>query len=316
MRTLKSAPLLLLLVCLVLQVFAVIIYAQKPTPKSTPQEKAKDKRMTAEEFEASLKFQRGTIILKHGMAVLNVPESYRYLDPEQTERLLVDGWGNRPGTDTLGMLVPSNVSVLGDESWGVVISYDEDGYVKDDEAEQINYDELLKTMKEDTLEGNEERRKAGYEPVELIGWAAPPRYDKASHKLYWAKELKFGDNTEHTLNYDIRALGRRGVLSLNAVATKDQLKTVEVAMQDVLKIVEFNQGHRYGDYVPGVDKVAAYGVGALIAGKLIAKAGLFKVILAGLLAAKKFVVIGLVAIGAFLKKLFSRKSESSEETEA
>ena len=26
--------------------------------------------------------------------------------------------------------------------------------------------------------------------MELVGWAAPPRYDKATHKLYWAKELK------------------------------------------------------------------------------------------------------------------------------
>jgi uncharacterized protein DUF2167 len=68
--------------------------------------------------------------------------------------------------------------------------------------------------------------------------------------------LSFGGETEHTLNYDIRALGRRGVLSLNAVASMDQLQAVEKDMKQVLSFVEFNDGHRYNDYVAGADKVA------------------------------------------------------------
>jgi uncharacterized membrane-anchored protein len=103
------------------------------------------------------------------------------------------------------------------------------------------------------------------------------------------------------------------VLSLNAVASAGQLKQVEAAMQDVLKIVEFNEGHRYSDYVPGVDKVAAYGLGALVAGKLAAKAGLFKVLLGALLAGKKFVLLGLAAVGALLWKFFKGKSGSQPE---
>jgi uncharacterized membrane-anchored protein len=35
--------------------------------------------------------------------------------------------------------------------------------------------------------------------VTLGGWAEPPSYDKATHKMYWAKELAFGTG-EHTLN--------------------------------------------------------------------------------------------------------------------
>jgi uncharacterized membrane-anchored protein len=268
----------------------------------------------SEEIASNLKFQQGEIKLKDGLATLKVPANFRYLDPDQTDTVLVKLWGNPPRQEkTLGMLFPAEISAASPESWGVVITYDEDGYVEDDEAASVNYNDLLKEMQEGTREANQERTKQGYEPVELIGWAAPPRYDQAAHKLYWAKELGFGTEPEHTLNYDIRALGRRGVLSLNAVASMSQLKTIEKDMQQVLGFVEFNQGHRYGDYVAGVDKVAAYGIGGLIAGKLAAKAGLFKLLL--VFAAKfwKLLIIAAAAIGVLVKKLLSgrRKEETA-----
>ena len=75
------------------------------------------------------------------------------------------------------------------------------------------------TVGSGSLAANEEREKQGFERVTLIGWAEPPSYDAAAHKLYWAKELAFADNPDHTLNYNIRVLGRRGVLVLNAYAS-------------------------------------------------------------------------------------------------
>ena len=272
----------------------------------------------SEEIASKLKFQNGEVKLKDGLATLKLPANFHYLDPDQTDTVLVKLWGNPPRQKkTLGMLFPAEIGPADPESWGVVITYDEDGYVKDDEAASINYDDLLKEMKEGMRKGNQERIKQGYEAIELIGWAAPPRYDKAAHKLYWAKELSFGGGPEHTLNYDIRALGRRGVLSLNAVASIDQLQAIEKDMREVLSFVEFNEGHRYGDYVAGVDKVAAYGIGALIAGTVAAKAGLFKLLLGALIAGKKFVIIALAALAAFLKKLFSgRRKEETEPSAA
>src|SRR6266581_5803290 len=94
----------------------------------------------------------------------------------------------------------------------------------------------------------------------------PPHYDSASHKLYWAKDLRFGGDSGRTLNYNIRVLGRRGVLVLNAVAAMDQLESVKRDMAKVIGFVEFNGGHRYADFIPGTDKVAEYGIAALIAG--------------------------------------------------
>jgi uncharacterized membrane-anchored protein len=93
------------------------------------------------------------------------------------------------------------------------------------------------------------------------------------------------------------------------------LSTVEADMQSVMGFVEFNEGHRYADFVPGADKVAAYGIGALVAGKVAAKVGLFKILLGALVAAKKFLVAGVVALLAFGKKLFGRRPADAAQQE-
>ena len=197
-----------------------------------------------------------------------------------------------------------------DDSWAVVITYSSDGHVSDDDAEETDFDELLKDMRKGTEEDNAERRKNQLATAELIGWAEPPHYEKATHKLYWAKELSFSDSKTQTLNYSIRALGRVGVLELNAVASTSQLGQVKAGMRDVLGFVEFTNGNRYTDYAEG-DKTAAYGIAALVAGGVAAKTGLLKGIFLALLAAKKFVIIGIVALFGVVKAYLSkRKSEA------
>jgi len=264
---------------------------------------------TAAAFEKSLHYRSGVVSLRNGVASIRVPDSFRFLDDESSRRLLVQGWGNPPeaASDVLGMLVPADISPLSDDGWGIVISYDEDGYVSDADAEKIDYANLLKDMRQGTAEANEERRKEGFGTVELVGWAEPPSYDKASHKLYWAKELAFSDSKEHTLNYSIRILGRRGVLILNAVASMTQLPVMKSATGDVLAAVDFNDGHRYSDYLPGKDKAATYGLTGLIVGATAAKAGFFKVIWLAILAFKKFIILGVIALVALLKRLFAGK---------
>jgi uncharacterized membrane-anchored protein len=75
-------------------------------------------------------------------------------------------------------------------------------------------------------------------------------------------------------------------------------------------MVDFNQGNRYADFDPKVDKVAAYGIAALIAGGIAAKLGFFKLLLVFLLAAKKFIIIAAIAVAAWFKKLFGKKNDN------
>lgn len=266
-------------------------------------------RASAERFEAELRFETGDIDIGDGLAVLHLGDELRYLGPEQAERILVEAWGNPPGQRTLGMIFPADVSPLDPElGWGVVITYTADGHVEDDDADDIDYDELLAQMKQDVVAENPSRRAQGYPPIRLVGWAEAPRYDEANHRLYWAKELEFDGSSDHTLNYAIRVLGRRGVLELNAIATLPQLPQVKPAMEEVLARVDFVAGNRYDDFDPDLDQVAAYGIGGLIAGKVLAKAGILAVLLKLLLAGKKLFLVGAIAIGVAVKAWFGRKN--------
>lgn len=260
-----------------------------------------------EEFLAGLDFQTGLIEVADGVASLNVPETFRFLGPEDAQSVLEDLWGNPPDDTVLGMLFPAGVSPDEMEAWGVIVTYEEDGYVDDGDAAEIDYAELLEQMQSDTEASNEFRRENGYEEVALVGWAAEPRYASEEKKLYWAKNLRFGNAEENTLNYDVRVLGRKGVLVMRAVASINQLGDIRTGMDDVMAFVDFNEGYRYSDFNPDIDEVAAYGIGALIAGKVAAKVGLLKGLT--LFLAKFWKIIALAAVGllGFLKKMFTGK---------
>ena len=272
-------------------------------------------REQAEALVSGLKYQQGEIPLHDGLATLRVPEGFRFLNGADAQTVLVKLWGNPPrSADPLGMLMPAGVSPLSQDSWAVVVTYEPDGYVSDKDAEKINYAELLSQMQKAWFQLTRSVRKAGYEPVHLVGWAKAPHYDSQTHKLYWAKELKFGSQPENTLNYNIRMLGRGGVLVLNAVAGMLQLPEIEQATPKILAAIDFNPGHRYADFNPKSDKIAEYGLTALVAGTATAaavKLGLFKGLWVAILAAKKFIVIGVVAIVALFRKLFKRKETAT-----
>jgi len=311
---LSKLPLLIALLGMHLPLFAVDQETQ-PEASTTAEQGATAEEAMSEEalYLAATKQiwdamdrQQGDIKLPNGIATLHVPDDFYYLSPSDTETVLVDGWGNPPGAgaDTLGMLFPASMTPFDSGAWGVTIEYEEDGNVSDEDADSIDYDELLTDMQSSTREASEERVAQGYEAIELIGWASKPYYDKASHKLYWAKEIRFGEDPDHTLNYNIRVLGREGVLVLNFIAGMEQKELIDANLDSVLAMAEFNQGSRYEDFNPSLDKVAAYGIGALVAGKVAAKAGLFA---AALIFLKKFGIFIVVGVGVLLKKLFRRK---------
>lgn len=266
----------------------------------------------AEQLVKSLSFRDGEIAVPQAEAHFRLGPNFRYLEKADTRKVLEQLWGNPPDDTVLGMIVPTEPTLLEDSSWAVVVTYSDEGYVSDEDAAKIDYDEMLANMKDSTQEENAARKEAGYGAVELVGWAVPPRYDGASKKLYWAKELAFEGSQGHTINYDIRVLGRRGYLSLNAVAGMSELPVVQTGMQQLLTMTEFDAGARYADFDESTDKVAAYGVAALIGGGLAAKAGLFAKI--GLVLAKfwKLLLIGVVAIGALIKRFFSKKEQQAK----
>ena len=288
--------------------FALPAWTQEPEAEPEAAEAAE----TAGEEESqgpALDYQTGNIVLPNKVATLHLGSNYRYLDPANAEKVLV-AWGNPPGHETQGAIVPNDVDPFTEEGWAVFLTYEDDGHVDDSDAAEIDYDDLLKDMQEGTEDANPERKKAGYPEVHLVGWAEPPHYDASAKKLYWAQHLR-GSSGQNSLNYDVRVLGREGVLSMNAVAGMNQLDAVRQDMRPLIEVAEFNEGYRYAEFNKSTDRMAEYGLGALIAGGVAAKLGLFGKLFAVLLALKKFIIIGLIAVGGFIAKLFGKKKEEA-----
>lgn len=258
-----------------------------------------------EQLEKAFKFQHGPIKLANGIATVNVPPGFKYLDSVQAEKVLTEIWGNpKSSTPSLGFILPEKQSVL---TGGYVfnIEYNAIGYVKDDDAADVKYDELLADMQEEALDGNTEREREGYPPITIVGWAAKPYYDANRHILHWAKEIKFGKDSLNTLNYNVRVLGRKGVLVLNAIATMDNIAAVKADIPHVLSIVNFSDGNKYTDFDSGIDEVAAWTIGGLVAGKVLAKVGFFALILKFW----KLLALGFVTVGGAIRKFFTGRSK-------
>lgn len=283
---------------------AFVCPAGAQEPEATPQAGEE------QEFQGpALDYQTGDIVLPNKVATLHLGEKYRYLDPANAEKVLV-AWGNPPGHETQGAIVPNDVDPFTQEGWAVFLTYEDDGHVDDSEAAEIDYADLLKDMQKGTEDSNPARKEAGYPEIHLVGWAEQPHYDSSAKKLYWAQHLR-GSTGQNSLNYDVRVLGREGVLSMNAVAGMDQLENVRQDMRPLIDIAEFNEGYRYAEFDPKTDRMAEYGLGALIAGGVAAKLGLFAKIGAFLMAFKKLIFIGVIALGGLVAKLFGRKKEES-----
>jgi len=264
--------------------------------------------------------QTGRIVIESAKATLNLGEDFYFLGAADARRVLIEAWGNPPSTveGVLGMVFPTGKDFL-DDSWGAVVTYTDDGYVSDEDAAGIDYAKLLTQMREGEEADNRARTAEGYEVVILTGWAQQPSYDALRHNLIWAKELAFGNDPRHTLNYDVRVLGKSGVLSMNIVAGMDDLQTVGPDATRLMNTVTFNPGSQYADYREG-DRKAAYGVAGLIAGgaalAVAKKVGILGILLLLLKKGGVFILVGLGAAWTWVRKQFGGRKGGDFSTPA
>ena len=301
----------------------IIFYVLGTLPK-TFAEKKEDNKIVSDSMEmkeklealkidsiaSSIKYQQGIFNLGNNLATVKATGNFSWLDPKDGNKLLHDLWNNPSSDNLLGVIIPSDVQITDERLWAVVFTYEEDGHVKDNDAEEIKYDELLKTMKEETEAGNVERTKGGFEAMHLAGWAQTPFYDKVNHKLHWAKDITVGPENIHTLNYNIRMLGRKGVLVMNIVASIEQLSEIKTKINSIMASTNFIYGNRYEDFDESNDKIAEYGVAGLIAGGVLAKTGLLAKLGFFLLKMWKAIAFAIVAGFGAIKKFFGKKSKN------
>ncbi|MBY8825799.1 DUF2167 domain-containing protein [Sphingomonas colocasiae] len=292
---------------------APALFAAPPAPTEGAAANAAGARFKA--LLESLHPVDGQIRIPQAQAALALGKDYYFLPADEAKRVLTEGWGNPPSsvTDVLGMVFPAGKTFV-DAPWGAVVTFEKTGYVSDSDAQTADYDAVLTQSRENEEALNEERRKAGFGGQHLVGWAQPPSYDGAQHALIWAREIKFDGETDNMLNYDVRLLGRRGVLSLNMVAGMLQLAQVRTAAASFGKAATFESGARYADFDESVDEKAEYGLAGLVAAG-VGVAAAKKLGLLGLLLAfgKKFIVLIVAAIGGLVS--WFRRRRNGDEAE-
>lgn len=241
------------------------------------------------------------------VAEIAVPPGHVFTGAQGTQQILQMG-GNPVSGDELGFLAPTSLV------WSVVFEWDEVGYVKDDEKDTLDAAALLKSLREGNAMANEERRRRGWSTLEIVGWEVPPRYNEETHNLEWA--ITGESEGRQVVNYNVRLLGRQGVMSATLLVDPQDLSASLPAYRALLAGYDFQSGQHYAEYRQG-DKLAQYGLAALIAGGAAvgaAKLGLFAWVAVFFKKAWKLVVVAVAAIAAVLRKLIhgGRRRESLE----
>lgn len=245
---------------------------------------------------------------QHGPVEMSVGSRATLKLPERAAGLKEDASGEF--LRMTGNIPSPGATIVTSGSWWAVFDYADEGYIKDDE--KIDADALLKQLQASDGPANEERKRQGLKPLHTDGWFVPPHYDEQTKRLEWGIKLHEEGSTEPVVNYTVRVLGRRGYEAAVLVSDPQSLSKDVQEFKQILAQFDFVPGERYSEFRSG-DRVAEYGIAALVAGGAAAvatKTGFWKVLLGFLAAGWKVVVAGVVALGAGIGKLFSRKRES------
>ena len=253
----------------------------------------------AEKQYRSIKWQEAGADAQLGAeAHVKIPEGYVFTGRQGTQTLM-QLYGNLLTQWEQGYIEP----VAEDENWFVVFEYEDAGHVKDDEKEDLDADAIMENFKENDKSSNEKRKRMGMPALNTVGWLMSPYYNEQTHNLEWALLLE--SEGEQRVSYNIRLLGREGIMHVTVVTGAEEFEEVKAKIPALLEGFAFNPGRTYAEYQEG-DKLADYGLIAMLGAGAAVGVGFFaknaKLIFAGIVAA----ALGVVS---FVKKLFGRKSQ-------
>lgn len=252
------------------------------------------------------------VTVGEGLATLDLSPELLYLNKEDTIKF-EKSFGDTPSEKEIGSIFPADEK----QQWAVFLEYDEVGYIKDEEKNKIDADEILNQYKEGTEEANKDKKPEEY--LHVIGWDVAPAYDDKTHRLEWSM---LGEDAQKNklINYNVQMLTRKGYISFILVSDPAHLAQDKATLHStILSKFKVNDGNRYEDFNEATDKVAEYGLTGLILGGLglavAKKAGLLALLLVFL---KKGWVLILVVFGAILKfgkRLFSRNKQGDFDSD-
>ncbi|HET8899646.1 MAG TPA: DUF2167 domain-containing protein [Rhodanobacteraceae bacterium] len=231
-------------------------------------------------------------------ATFDVPAGYIFLGPDDSDRFMAL-------TENLPLATGGTIFAPADFHWWATFEYEDAGHIKDHDA--IDADAILASLREGQAQANAALRERGWSTLEVRGWKQAPFYDTDTRNLSWATDLFSQDNGE-TINYNTRLLSRTGYTAATLVVDPTVYAASISEFKRALQAYKFNPNDSYAAYTAG-DKTAEYGLAALITGGAAAvatKTGFWKVIAGALAAGWKFVVAGVAALFAGVRKFLGR----------
>ncbi|HEV2673932.1 MAG TPA: DUF2167 domain-containing protein [Aliidongia sp.] len=231
--------------------------------------------------------------------------------PQAQAAQILRAAGNMSNESLVGMIV--GMSDAG--HWWIVIRFVNDGYIEDGDAKEWNADDLLKSLREGTAKANRERAARGFPEMDIIGWVEPPGYDAATHRLVWSLSGQVRgapSDQPHSVNYNTYALGRNGYFSLNLLTDSTDVEADKPIVRALLGSLDYLPGKRYEDFVGSTDKVAGYGLAALIGVVAVKKIGLLAGLGIFLVKIWKVGLLAIAGVGAGIKRFFKRSPRAGD----
>ena len=260
---------------------------------------------TNEEWDkawASLNWKKGPSVVNYNKAnsKINISSNFEILEGTEAHQMLY--WLN--GVDFSYV----DVYAMGQNSEQYLFYYTDSGYVKTDDWTDVDPDKFIKEMIENYKASNSTRQQNGQATVLDVTWKKKPYLDGTYNSVYYAFNVTWSDNSS-TVEGTAIILGKEGYTTASYVGGTDGYQ--EQLLLNLSKIHKFNTAKEYKDWKSG-DKVAAAGIGALLATTLGVKALKPGIIAAGLLLLKKFWFI-IVLPFIWLGKLFTGSDKKKKK---
>jgi len=227
-----------------------------------------------------LPWEDGPLVFNYNEAnsKIDISNEFSILQGEDAHQLLF--WLNGTSFAYVDMYAMSNT-----DSSQYLFFYTDSGYVKTDDWTDVDPDKFIKDIKENYKASNTTREQNGQPTITNVTWKKKPYLDGVYNSVYFALNVTWSNNTS-TVEGKAIILGREGYTTASYVGGDRGYD--ENMLLNLSKMHKFNATKEYKDWKAG-DKVAAAGIGALLATTL----------------GVKYLKPGLLAVAAvFLKKFW------------
>ena len=208
-----------------------------------------------------------------------------------------------------------SVMIIRGNGYNIYLDYVDEGYIKLDDWEKVDPNNLIKQMRKTAKNNAEYLKNKNLDFTTQIDWIFKPTLNRENNSVSYSYKVTWNSGVK-TMESKNLILGKKGHLeSAFVVSYREDLdfKKESEFSKDFVNGVIFKEGFKHSDYKPG-DKIAAAGIGSLVAGSLGVKALAKTGVLAKLLKFWWILLAPLAFIGKFLSGKESSSNTSSSST--